>query len=233
MKYIYIFCILFVLGCIALLIFDIVMAVYCQFRSKNYEWYSIKVIKGKREWWKWVISICAFAVGIYAIIPNSVTGKADFRADLEKPSYTAYYECEYSSEHFGKGKGYISVIKENGKYKLGCLYTDYGRVYLDCTYEEDISESLSFYICEGDHQCKVKIGNGPVNDAVVYSEKYDAVFGYPDCSDENMSFCARCYEPCEKWPLRSDDYVICEYCLTNLFEDEWLRDFIWKYEFGN
>ena len=228
-EFLILLCVLFVVVCAVYFITDLAMTIYRQFRGKDHKWKSIEVLKDKREWWKWVIAIAAFAIGVFFLIPISITGKADFRAEFEKPSYTAYYECEYRCAHTGRGTGYVALTRDRGEYRLDCLYTDYGKIYLDYEFDNKVQEDVSLIFCGGECECDITIGAGPVDDAFMNEAKYANCLGQPDCSDENVLECARCYELCEKW-TRLDDYVLCEHCLEVLFDDERMREVVEKYE---
>ena len=163
MDTILVFCSLYVIFVMLFVLQDILKSAWHQFKGTAYEWLTVKWLKEKREWWKWLLSISAFCVGIYYFIPNSIGGKADFRANRELPEYTSFYECEYDIEKYGSGEGYVSINKEDNAYCALYLFTDDGKISLDFYIEDDELESSCVRgLIEKDYEIRINIGNGPV-----------------------------------------------------------------------
>ena len=241
--------------CCLMVITDIAKAVYHQFKGEGYEWYTVKVLREKREWWKWVIAAAVFTAGLYWLLPSSIVGKEDFRALKQKAAYTAYYECEYNIEHFEKGTGYAEIRKSNHEFTIVKIFTESGIVLVDYTLTEDddLEYSVGLSFCYEDDSW-IKLGEGPVLREEMGTIGTDVVFGYPDptreyclacrscgagyyagCIDSSMWLCPQCTDECKTScavcfeicpPWQTgDDYVICEYCLSSGFQDEDLRYF--------
>lgn len=185
--------VLFVSWCVLIVIQDIVKAVYHQFKGDNYEWYSVKALKENRVWWKWAIALVAFIIGAYWMLPNSIVGEADFRAFKEKPDYTAYYECEYDIEHYGKGKGYAELRRENSIYSITRIFVDGGHIILDreLTAEDEIDSSINLSFCNL-HDSSVRLVGSPVKKEVAQPDVSKEVFGYPNPTKEYCLSCRSC-----------------------------------------
>ncbi len=239
--------------CLLFFAYDIVKEICCQFQNKPHEWYTIKVLKAKREWWKWVLAIAAFAWGMYWFLPSAWVGKADFRASRQKPEYTAYYPCNFNIPHYKEGFGHIELIKEDNTYTISRLYTDDGFIVIDHVYDsyDALYDPVTIYFC--DENSYISINDGPVSKDIACTGKTKEVFGYPDatkdyclacrvcgagyyarcldssewmcpdCTENCSSNCSICFEPCPPWRRSNDEFVICEYCLHNSFKDEDLR----------
>jgi len=245
------FCCLMVLG-------DIVKTVYHQFKGDGYEWYTVKVLKEKREWWKWALAAGLFAAGVYWLLPNSLIGEADFRAFRQKPEYMAYYECKYDIEHFGEGSGYAELRRENGQYTIVKIYTGDGYIQLNYTLtdEDDIDYSVDLSFCSEDDS-SVHLLGGPVQKGIAQTNGKKEVFGYPDptkdyclvcrvcgagyyagCIDGSEWMCPECTDECET----SCDICleICppwkgssdDYVICDYCLDNWFRDEDLRYYFG-
>lgn len=225
MNTVLVFCALYVIFVILIVIADILHSVQCQFKGIQYEWYSIKTIKEKREWWKWLIGVGAFIAGIYYLLPNSIIGKADFRSDREKPEYTAYYECEYSIENFGSGDGYISIRKEDGSLYAEYLFTSDGKLCLDLALDDD-NEDRSYVMgsITTDYYADIDIGDGPLNRDSLDLKYWDIQL------PQNPVECDICYQIIgAKYAYSEDNFFYCPDCIYSAFD--YMRDpYIWKCE---
>lgn len=217
-------CALYVFFVVLFLFQDILKTVWNQFKGIPYEWYTIKVLKEKHDWWKWLLSILAFCAGVYYLLPNSVIGKADFRANRELPEYTAYYECEYSIENYGSGSGYVSVRREDGSLCATWLFTDNGKIALDLYMEGDKEDRSSVRgSIANDYYADVDIGSGPLKrDSIPLN--YNDVYLAP-----NPLECDSCWEFfCGDYAFETTNgYNICPLCaeeeLNALLNGEVLR----------
>lgn len=214
METIYGLCILYVVLIILFVLNDIVKTVVSQFKGGNYQWYTIKVLKEKREWWKWVICVSAFAVGFYFFIPISVTGEADFRAKREKPEYTAYYKCEYSIENFGSGDGYISIRREDGVLYADYLFTNDGKLHLGLELDDD-NEDRSYIrgSIATDYYADIDIGEGPL-------ERNSLDLKYWDIQlSQDPVECYNCYQIIDsEFAYSRDDRSFCPNCVRDEFD---------------
>ena len=249
---------LFTLGCCLVLACDIIATIRSQFKGDSYEWTTIKLLKQKRVWWQWALIAALLVFGVYSLLPDSLVGKEDFRADREQPEYTAYYACEYDIRHFGKGNGYVEITKENGEYTISKIYTSSGIVLVDhlLTEDDDLKYSIRLSFCsDGDSSIKVK--DGPVGEDAFSTMKQSVVFGYPDptksycspcrgcgrgyyscvdasaylcpdCTYKCKTGCAYCGEKCPPWPGLKDGFVVCEDCLAKGFADKNIRYYFWN-----
>lgn len=240
--------------CLILFARDIINAIIHQFKNTSYEWYTVKVLKQKREWWKWVLAVGAFAIGIYWLLPASLVGQADARAFRQKPEYTAYYTCKYEIAHYGDGTGFAELIKTDSKFTISRLFTDEGFIVLDyaCESDEEFDRSIWLSFCSEDDSSICLTGD-PVSKEIACTGRDTEVFSYPDaskeycqmcrecgngyyidcmdssewmcpnCTESVQTICDICHERCPLWKGSTDEYVICEHCLTNWFKDPDLR----------
>lgn len=225
MNTVLVFCSLYVIFIALIVIADILHSVQCQFKGIHYEWYSIKTIKEKREWWKWLIGIGAFIAGIYYLIPNSIIGKADFRSDREKPEYTAYYECEYSIENFDSGRGYISIKRADGTLYAEYLFTSDGKLHLDLALDDDLKDRS--YIRDSiakDYYAKIDIGEGPLDQDSLDLKYWDIQL------PQNPVECDACWEVFEgDYSYSVEGQYFCPDCIYNAF-DYARSPSVWKCE---
>lgn len=135
------FCALFVIIAVCAILWDIIKAVWHQYRGIEYKMDTAKFLEQEREWWVWAIGIAAVCIGIYTLIPHPWLEKADFRAEIEKDEYTAYYECSYKLYGPGNslsGDGVVELQKtERGGLLASALYTDYGMIPLGLWMDEN------------------------------------------------------------------------------------------------
>lgn len=201
--------VLFVLCCVICVIVDIAKTIYSQFKGTEYQWHTIKVLKEKREWWKWVLATGVFAVGIYWMLPLSIVGEADFRASRQKPEYTAYYECKYSIEHFGVGEGHIAIQKIGETIIAKTLYTDEGALSLNLYMESDDVKNSRVRGNLGDNcYAEITIKDGPIDvDLVKLNHKNIplAIDGVP------CDYCEKLFP--EEYAYTETNEVICPNCL--------------------
>lgn len=179
--------------CFIMLANDIVKTIYHQFKGTPYEWYTVKVLKEKREWWKWVLVVGALAVGIYWLLPASLVGQADARAVRQKPEYTAYYTCKYEIAHYGDGVGFAELVKKDGSFTISRLFTDEGFIILDyaCESNEEFDHSIWLSFCTEDDSSICLTGD-PVSKEIACTGKETEIFGYPDATKEYCQACRVC-----------------------------------------
>lgn len=146
--------------CLALFVSDIAKAIYHQFKGAPYEWYTIKVLKENREWWKWVLAIAVFVMPFYIILTNQPAEQEDFCQEIR------YYECNYRvvANESAKGTGIVLVAHKDEKLTAEALFTEHGFVQLGF-FVEAIDDNHSFIygdIKDGGY-IEIDIENGPVD----------------------------------------------------------------------
>lgn len=185
--------VLFAGFCCLMVLSDIVKTVYHQFKGDAYEWYTVKVFKERREWWKWVLAAGMFAIGLYCLLPNSLVGQEDFRAFRQKPEYTAYYKCEYEINHFGNGTGYAELKREDSQFTIVKVYTDDGYILLNYTLTEDddLDYGINLSFCSEWDSSVILVGD-PVQPEIAQVGYNKEIFGYPDPTKEYCRSCRTC-----------------------------------------
>ena len=214
MDTISIFCALYVLAVILFVLQDILKSAWHQFKGTPYDWFTVKWLKEKREWWKWIVCVSAFCVGIIYFLPNSIGGKADFRADRELLEYTAYYECEYDIEKYGSGSGYVSISREDNVYCAVYLFTDDGKIALDLYLDNDELERSHVRSLLGKaYEVRIDIGSGPLErDSIILNN--NEIFLAP-----NPVECEGCWEFFDgRYAVETSiGRIICPSCLEDDF----------------
>lgn len=202
--------------CFIMLGNDIVKAIYHQFKSTPYEWYTVKVLKEKREWWKWALAVGTFALGLYWMLPASWVGQTDARAFKQKPEFTAYYACKYEIAHYGDGMGFAELVKENGEFTISKIFTDEGFIVLNYAweYDDEFDSFISLTFCSEDDS-GICLTGAPISKEIACEGRDTEVFGYPDATKEYCQACRVCgagyYTGC-----RDSSEWMCPECTENV-----------------